>query len=136
VAEEKTGLVLTQRTGQMKLFIHEIDDLHQWDFLWNLRLREFLRVIACEQQEWKRRALEAEEKLVQAAGNVSNTRPGQNAGDVRYAALRRYLAKQLHPDFAPGNGIEKIVRCEIFKEIWVEIERLNRQAAPPSTVSA
>jgi len=39
--------------------------------------------------------------------------------------LKRYLAKQFHPDFAPGQGIEKIVRNEIFKEIWSEIERLD-----------
>ena len=36
------------------------------------------------------------------------------------------LAKQFHPDYAPGEGIEKIVRNEIFKEIWNEIERLDQ----------
>jgi hypothetical protein len=36
------------------------------------------------------------------------------------------LAKQFHPDYAPGRGIEKIVRNEIFKEIWIEIERLDQ----------
>jgi hypothetical protein len=36
-----------------------------------------------------------------------------------------YLAKRFHPDYAPGQGIEKIVRNEIFKEIWNEIDRLD-----------
>ena len=26
------------------------------------------------------------------------------------AALKRYLAKRFHPDYAPGEGIEKVVR--------------------------
>ena len=50
----------------------------------------------------------------------------QNVSDLRYAALKRYLAKRFHPDYAPGQGIEKIVRNEIFKEIWNEIERLDQ----------
>jgi len=41
-----------------------------------------------------------------------------NVSEFRYAALRRYLAKRFHPDYAPGHGIEKVVRNEIFKEIW------------------
>jgi hypothetical protein len=45
IAESKTGLVLTQRTGDMKLFIHDLADLHQWDFLWNVRLRELLLAV-------------------------------------------------------------------------------------------
>ena len=76
--------------------------------------------------------MEAEAKLAQAADNVPST-PGQNVSDVRYAALRRYLAKQFHPDHAPGYGIEKVVRNEIFKEIWGEIERLNHQTARTAT---
>ena len=51
---------------------------------------------------------------------------GENVSDVRYASLKRYLAKRFHPDYAPGQGIEKIVRNEIFKEIWNEIDRLDR----------
>jgi hypothetical protein len=50
----------------------------------------------------------------------------QNVTNARYASLKRYLAKRFHPDYAPGEGIEKIVRNEIFKEIWNEIERLDQ----------
>ena len=42
------------------------------------------------------------------------------------SSLKRYLAKRFHPDYAPGEGIERIVRNEIFKEIWNEIERLDQ----------
>jgi len=33
VAEEKRGLVLTQKSGNMKLFLNDLDDLLQWDFI-------------------------------------------------------------------------------------------------------
>jgi hypothetical protein len=45
---------------------------------------------------------------------------------LRGASLKRYLAKRFHPDFAPGQGIEKVVRNEIFKEIWNEIDRIDQ----------
>src|SRR5262249_4331512 len=51
---------------------------------------------------------------------------GENVSDFRYASLKRYLAKRFHPDHAPGQGIEKLVRNEIFKEIWNEIDRLDQ----------
>src|SRR6267154_1780364 len=35
VAEEKSGLALTKKAGNMKLFFYDLDDLHQWDFLHN-----------------------------------------------------------------------------------------------------
>jgi hypothetical protein len=128
VAEEKSGLILTQKSGNMKLFLNDLGDLHQWDFIHNQKLRAFLRTIDEERENWKRRALVAEMKLLEAAANNSNGDGSQNVSDLRYAALKRYLAKQFHPDYAPGYGIEKVVRNEIFKEIWGEIDRLNRQS--------
>jgi len=56
--------------------------------------------------------------------------------DVRYASLKRYLAKRFHPDHAPGQGIEKIVRNEIFKEIWSEIDRLDQGFSAPRVATA
>src|SRR6266403_5289793 len=50
--------------------------------------------------------------------------------------------QRFHPDYAPGQGIEKIVRNEIFKEIWNEVERLDhagegtRSAAARSSAAA
>ena len=47
--------------------------------------------------------------------------------DRRYGALRRFLAKQFHPDHAPGSGFEKTIRSEMFKEIWSEIDRIDAE---------
>ena len=133
VAEEKSRLVLTKKAGDMKLFLHDIDDLHQLDFVHNqqmMREIERLRVLSTKSEQqresWKVRALMAEAQLLEATVKAGNKGGGENVSDVRYASLKRYLAKRFHPDYAPGQGIEKIVRNEIFKEIWNEIERLDQ----------
>jgi hypothetical protein len=142
VAEEKSGLVLTNKTGQMKIFLRNLDDLHQWDFVQNKNMKkenEQLRVLSHklsqQHQSWKHRALVAEAKLLEI--ETSHNDEYQNVRDLRYPALKRYLAKQFHPDFAPATGIEKVIRNEIFKEIWSEVERLDRQAvsAPRSPLA-
>ena len=147
VAEEKSGLVLTNKTGNMKLFLNDIDDLHQWDFIHYQkvmkeieRLQGLARKIDEHQENWKRRALAAEAKLAETDRQLAEALASanrQNVSEFRYVVLRRYLAKQFHPDYAPGHGIiEKVVRNEIFKEIWSEIERLDYQAVPATARSS
>src|SRR6266480_7345028 len=136
----------TPKTGNMKLFLNDIDDLHQWDFIHYQkvmeeieRLQGFARKIDEHQENWKRRALTAEAKLAETDRQLAEALASanrQNVSEFRYAALRRYLAKQFHPDYAPGHGIEKVVRNEIFKEIWSEIERLDYQAVPATARSS
>ena len=133
VAEEKSHLVLTKRSGDMKLFLYDLDDLHQLDFAHNQqmvkeieRLRRQSATIDRQRQSWKVRALMAEAQLLEATAKTSNNDGSQKVSDLRYASLKRYLAKRFHPDYAPGEGIEKIVRNEIFKEIWNEVERLDQ----------
>jgi hypothetical protein len=54
---------------------------------------------------------------------------------LRYVSLKRYLAKRFHPDYAPGQGIEKTVRNEIFKEIWSEIDRIDQGISVPRSAT-
>jgi hypothetical protein len=133
VSEEKGRLVLTKIAGDMKLFLYDLDDLLQLDFVQNQQMAreiEQLRVrstmIDQQRESWKVRALMAEAQLREAAAKTKNHGGCQKVSDLRYPSLKRYLAKRFHPDYAPGEGIEKIVRNEIFKEIWNEIERLDR----------
>jgi hypothetical protein len=133
VAEEKSRLVLTKTAGDMRLFLYDLDDLHQMDFARNqqmMREIERLRVRSStsdqQRESWRVRALMAEAQLLEATAKTSNNGGSQKVSDLRYASLKRYLAKRFHPDYAPGQGIEKIVRNEIFKEIWNEIERLDQ----------
>ena len=133
VAEEKSRLVLTKAAGDMKLFFYELDDLHQLDFVHNQQMvREIERLRARatttdqQRESWKVRALMAEAQLLEATAKPNNKGASQNVSDLRYSSLKRYLAKRFHPDYGPGQGIEKIVRNELFKEIWNEIERLEQ----------
>jgi hypothetical protein len=127
VAEEKSRLVLTEKAGNMKLFLNDLDDLHQWDFIHNQEMMKEHERLRQQRESWKVRALVAEAELLEATAKTSNNGGGcQNVSDLRYASLKRYLAKRFHPDCGPGQGIEKIVRNEIFKEIWNEIERLDQ----------
>jgi hypothetical protein len=136
VAEEQSGLVLTKTAGDMKLFLYELDDLHQLDFVQNqqmMREIERLRVrsstIDQQRESWKVRALMAEAALLEANAKTSDHGDCQKVSDLRYASLKRYLAKRFHPDYSPGEGIEKIIRSEIFKEIWNEVDRLDQGAS-------
>jgi hypothetical protein len=133
VAEEKSGLVLTTKAGDTELFLHDLDDLHQLDFVHNQemvkeieRLRVLSTTIEEQRESWKVRALMAEAQLLEATVKTSNNDGWQKVTDVRYVSLKRYLAKRFHPDYAPGQGFEKIVRNEIFKEIWNEVDRLDQ----------
>jgi hypothetical protein len=126
VAEEKSRLVLTEKAGNMKLFLNDLNDLHQWDFIHNQEMMKEHERLHHQRESWKVRALVAEAELLKATAKTSNKAGCQNVSDLRYASLKRYLAKQFHPDYAPGQGIEKIVRNEIFKEIWNEVDRLDQ----------
>ena len=125
VTEEKNRLVLTEKAGNMKLFLNDLDDLYQWDFIYNQEMMQEHERLHQQRESWKVRALVAEAELLKATAKTSNKAGCQNVSDLRYASLKRYLAKQFHPDYAPGQGIEKLVRNEIFKEIWSEIDRLD-----------
>jgi hypothetical protein len=84
VAEEKGWLVLTKKAGDMQLFLHDLDDLHQLDFIHNRqmvketeRFRALLTTIGQQRESWKARALMAEAQLLEAtakAGNDASTR--------------------------------------------------------------
>jgi hypothetical protein len=135
VAEGKGRLVLTKKAGDMKLFLHDLDDLHQLDFVRNPQMVkeiERLRVLSQQRESWRVRALVAEAGL---RAKTSNNGGCQNGSDLRYVSLKRYLAKRFHPDYAPGQGIEKTVRNEVFKEIWSEINRLDQGISTPRSAT-
>jgi hypothetical protein len=73
--------------------------------------------VIAQREHWKSRAL-ATEDLLEAERNR------HVGGQDRFDALRRLVAKELHPDFCKGEQFEKLMRQECFKKLWPEIERL------------
>ena len=81
------------------------------------RLQEAGKTVIAQREQWKTRALATEELL-------ETERTQRSKGVDRFDALRRLVAKELHPDFCTGGDLEKLVRQECFKKLWPEIDRL------------
>jgi hypothetical protein len=91
----------------------------------NRRQHAFKTVIG-QREHWKSWALAAEELL-------GSERSRCTKGDDRFDALRRLIAKELHPDFCNGGHLEQLMRQECFKTLWPEIERLADWGSGPSS---
>jgi hypothetical protein len=84
------------------------------------RLQDAGKTVIVQREEWKARALAGEELLALERERAAK-------GDDRFDALRRLIAKELHPDFCDGGHLEKLMRAECFKRLWPEIQRLAEQ---------
>ena len=85
------------------------------------RLQNAGKTVIAQREEWKARALVAEQKAVDLTAQLANRRATR---DDRFDALRRLIARELHPDHCAGGDVEKAVRAEFFKRLWPEVERL------------
>ena len=59
--------------------------------------------VIAQREEWKARTLAAEELL-------ETERNRHAGGQDRFDALRRFVAKELHPEFCTGGQLEKLMR--------------------------
>ena len=89
-----------------------------------------VRELEVEAERLRRRGKEAvfqrdkaEARAIAAEAKIADVSPGR---DRRFDELRRVLARELHPDHAEADGIEKLVRAEIFKTLWPQIERIGK----------
>ena len=83
------------------------------------------KTVIAQREEWKAKARVAEQKATDLAAQLASH---QETRDDRFDALRRLVARELHPDHCAGGDIEKTVRAEFFKKLWPEIERLAERA--------
>lgn len=85
-------------------------------------LRERWHITVAERDEWERRARAAEAEVERLTSGVP---PGQR-DDPKYVALRRFLARELHPDATPAAEQVRTVKSELFKLVWAEITKLDK----------
>jgi hypothetical protein len=78
------------------------------------RVRDLGRRAVKERDEWKLRASE-----IDSSKNYVN-------GDQKYRQLRTFIAREFHPDSIPSDGIEKMIKSEIFKIIWKKINEIEK----------
>jgi hypothetical protein len=114
------GEDIADRTPSVEELNQRIVDLEQEGYALRSqvkRLQDAGKAIIAQREQWKARAVAAEEQMATERGRRSRR-------DERFDALRRLVAKELHPDFCNGGDIEKMLRAECFKRLWPEIERL------------
>jgi hypothetical protein len=51
--------------------------------------------------------------------------PDERGPDKKFNQLRRFLARELHPDLAGEDAAERMIRETIFKRVWAKIEQLQ-----------
>jgi hypothetical protein len=78
-----------------------------------------------ERDVWRDRARAAETRFV--AQEPSG--PQSMGPDGQFKRLRALLASELHPDHARTDGIERLVRGEIFKSLWPKVQDIEKSAA-------
>jgi hypothetical protein len=67
------------------------------------RLQNAGKTVIAQREEWKARALVAERKVTDLTAQLANRRPTR---DDQFDALRRLVARELHPDHCTGGDIE------------------------------
>jgi hypothetical protein len=85
------------------------------------QLKITIAVLAREQDEWK--ALAAKKPEASPPSDANYRR--------KFTKLRAVIVKSLHPDHGGGSQEERIMRGELFKRVWPEIERIESDAHSP-----
>jgi len=85
------------------------------------------RVEEAEKQRalWQMSATAAEDRVQALQAALDSGGGGARGPDPRFEALRRFLARALHPDLAGGDAVARAIREEIFKRVWAKIEELQ-----------
>jgi hypothetical protein len=89
-------------------------------------LREKGKRVVADRDRWERAAkrLQVEIAASRTGAATAGSSPGNGADKFR--ELKVALAKMLHPDsLSSASNFERIVREELFKEINVEIDRIE-----------
>ena len=138
VAEEKSRLVLTKKAGDMKLLLHDLDDLHQLDFVHNQqmvkeveRLRVLSTTIDQQRESWKARALMAEAQLLEVPAKTSNNGGRQNVSDVRYASLKRFRQSSSTLITPPDKASRRLFETRSSRKSGMKLAASIKDSRPP-----
>lgn len=79
-----------------------------------------------ERDQWKREAevLAARVHELEAARGDPKPTDGEDAS--RFRRLRALIATEFHPDHVKAEGMEKIIRAEIFKVLWPKVQEIDQ----------
>lgn len=72
-------------------------------------------------------AVAGDDLLHSRRGNGVTDKAGPETGEAKFRQAKNAFARLYHPDRFAGDGIEKRIRTELFKEFWNELERIERR---------
>jgi hypothetical protein len=79
---------------------------------------------AAKDAEIRAVAAEFSEQMGRAMEEAARGKGGASSGgrDEKFTATKNAFARMFHPDNVKSSDLEKVIRAEIFKEFWREIE--------------
>ncbi len=80
---------------------------------------------AVQQRDLYRMSVASAEARLRALQAELDGPAEERGADKKFNQLRRYLARELHPDLAGEDAAERRLREAIFKRVWSKIEQLQ-----------
>lgn len=77
-------------------------------------------------QEKGRLALQQRDQAREELEKIRKGKDSTRSSDTKFKAAKVAFARLYHPDNIRVDGIDKIVRTEIFKEFWRELEAIEK----------
>lgn len=72
--------------------------------------------------------MEANKKIEQLHNKFSHTENSTADDSMQlFGEVKRSFARLYHPDRTPHVGLERMIREQVFKEFWAEIEKIERR---------
>lgn len=90
-------------------------------------LRQKGKKAVASRDNWKNRAKSAESKVKELERRISRFGTISTENDTKFQKIKTKFANMYHPDKIIGSKIEKIIKQEIFKEFWAEIENIEKK---------
>ncbi len=90
-------------------------------------LRRKGKKAVASRDSWKRKAEDAEKKIVELEKRFSRFENGFTNSDSKFQKIKNRFAVMYHPDKIIGDKYEKLIKQEIFKEFWEEIEKIDNK---------
>ncbi|CAH2606299.1 conserved protein of unknown function (plasmid) [Rhodovastum atsumiense] len=79
-----------------------------------------------EHDRWKERAKALATRVCELESAHAESIKTDSGDRSQYRRLRSLIATEFHPDHIKVEGIEKIVRTEIFKAIWPKVQDIEK----------
>ncbi len=89
-----------------------------------LNLKSSISVLEEELQSLQKQNEMANKTIFDLQSKDTQTQPHRDS-DAKFSMVKRAFARKYHPNNMQSDGIDKLVREEIFREFWEEIRKIE-----------